>query len=143
MTSKSNQGQKFGTIRTIRLLIHTSITLLKTEALLIWSGQSRVAQSLQRSERPSRSRRPLPFTATEISWAVQGLNTRIPGRFKNNCLRQALAGRRLLTLSGHECDLFIGIDPEKSSAHAWIELSQQIIIGKKGDHDQLTVLNRF
>ena len=64
----------------------------------------------------------------------------IPGA---TCLVQALAGRRLLAVRGHEVKLRLGVQKSPRGefrAHAWLERAGGVVLGKLSDLDRFVVL---
>lgn len=69
-------------------------------------------------------------TPEQIAWAVTRTGYYIPGG--RNCLLQAIAATALLTLTGHESRLCIGVARNHGhplEAHAWVELGDRPVIG--------------
>jgi Transglutaminase-like superfamily len=62
------------------------------------------------------------------AWAVKAVSRYIPGA---TCLTQALAAQALLTSSGHDSRVEIGVVREagRFEAHAWVICQDQIVVG--------------
>lgn len=78
------------------------------------------------------------LSVNEIAGIVKAVSRYIP---YCSCLTQALAVRTLLRMRGISSELTLGVDKSKTEnfeAHAWVEISGVIIIGKLPLHD-----NRF
>ena len=73
-----------------------------------------------------------------IAWAVRTAARYWPG---TTCLCSALAMQRLLSASGHACELHIGVAKRQSvfAAHAWVVREGEILVGEH-DQDEYTKL---
>jgi len=70
-----------------------------------------------------------PQTAGRIGWAIAVAARCIPG---SKCLVQAIAGRNLLASYGFSGAIHIGVAKDSRnwlSAHAWVEVEGQTVIG--------------
>jgi len=70
-----------------------------------------------------------PQTAGRIGWAIAVAARYIPG---SKCLVQAIAGRNLLASYGFSGAIHIGVAKDSRnwlSAHAWVEVEGQTVIG--------------
>lgn len=75
--------------------------------------------------RPARDRQ----NAKRIAWAISIAGQYIPG---SKCLAQAIAGRSLLARYGFAGTIHIGVAKNPThwlSAHAWVEVEGQAVIG--------------
>jgi hypothetical protein len=68
------------------------------------------------------------FAADHLAWAVATASRRSPGA---TCLVQAVALQHLLSDSGHESELVIGVDKSDGdfAAHAWLVFNDEKLIG--------------
>jgi len=76
----------------------------------------------------------------EILWSVRAVSRRLPG---TTCLLRAIAAKYLLELYGIESRLCIGVRKEDGtslSAHAWITIESEIVLGRVEDLDKYTPL---
>ena len=70
-----------------------------------------------------------PQTTARIGWAIAVAARCIPG---SKCLVQAIAGRNLLARYGFSGAIHIGVAKDSKnwlSAHAWVEVAGQTVIG--------------
>jgi hypothetical protein len=68
-------------------------------------------------------------SAVQYAWAVRAVSRYVPGA---TCLTQALAAQALLTQSGHDSQIEIGVmkdEQRRFRAHAWVLCGEQIVIG--------------
>lgn len=96
---------------------------------------------LRLSERRSRRREPNSNEIDQVVRSVKACSRLVP---RATCLTQALAARTLLRFSGQQSSLKIGVDKteeNKLTAHAWIELNGEIIIGRVPGHKRFAILN--
>jgi hypothetical protein len=78
---------------------------------------------------------------TKIAWSIRVAARYIPSA---TCLTQAFAGVRLLKEFGQPACLRIGVAKStegKLEAHAWVESSGRIVIGKLSDLSRYNVLS--
>jgi hypothetical protein len=76
-----------------------------------------------------------------VVWAVTLASRYVPSA---SCLTQALAVIVLLNGVGHRAQLRIGVakgTDGKLEAHAWVEMSGEIILGEQGDLSRFSVLS--
>ena len=81
----------------------------------------------------AKMRRRLPaHSAPRCAWAVRAASRYVP---RATCLTQALAAQALLTESGHESSIEIGVMKDQRRrfrAHAWVICGEEIVIGGAG-----------
>jgi hypothetical protein len=97
-------------------VIRIALCLVPFRLLLRWTLR------LPRHGRPANS-------ADSLARAVSAVARFVP---RASCLTQALAARVLLSQSGHDCRLEIGVrkDPRKRlEAHAWVVCGDRVVIG--------------
>jgi hypothetical protein len=83
----------------------------------------------------------LPLVRPErlrIAWAVRAAVRALPG---TTCLPAALAMQRLLSASGHACELHVGVAKRGDAleAHAWVVCNGEVLVGEH-ERDEYTRL---
>jgi hypothetical protein len=73
-----------------------------------------------------------------IAWAVRAAVRALPG---TTCLPAALAMQRLLSASGHACELHVGVAKRGDAleAHAWVVCNGEVLVGEH-ERDEYTRL---
>lgn len=109
-----------------RSLLMRAIILVGAARVALWVLPFNTARrAVTRRVRPPL----IPYTTTEISWAVSVAKRFVP---KGNCLPQALAAEALLIHSGHPVEFRIGVVKKKRDqleAHAWVESGGNLVVG--------------
>jgi hypothetical protein len=88
-----------------------------------FSRTQRVAAKL--GARPARR----PSESARVAWAMDLATRRLP---VGNCLSRALAAQVVLTRSGHDASIRIGVARERDGrflAHAWVESDGEVLVG--------------
>lgn len=79
--------------------------------------------------------------ATQVKRAIQRTHTKLP--WENVCLPQAIAAMRMLTRRKIPASLYFGVITEHKTdsmkAHAWVQVGDFFITGKKGSQKYATV----
>lgn len=89
-------------------------------------------RAMQRFAFKPRKNRAAPYPVEKIVWAVRAVSRRVPGA---TCLTQALAAQVLLSRSGYNPRVEIGVAKNERNqfrAHAWLVLGDQVLIGGSG-----------
>lgn len=108
------------------ILIHVIIRLFSF---------SRAYQYSKRIEKPDPND---TKSIQDIVWSVNTSSDLIPG---SSCLIRAIVGQILLSKYHHPSKLKIGVNKEENfEAHAWLEIENNIILGKI-DKEYTTILN--
>lgn len=78
------------------------------------------------------------WPVSRIAWAVRAAVRLLPG---TTCLPAALAMQRLLSASGHACELHVGVTKRGMvlEAHAWVVCDGDVLIGEH-ERDEYTRL---
>ncbi|MBN1834590.1 MAG: lasso peptide biosynthesis B2 protein [Spirochaetales bacterium] len=115
--------ERFLLRRALLLVLGLRIALV---VLPFGAFKRRVARAGRESARPwERERVPVGT----VTWAVLAASRRVPG---STCLVQAIAARALLRRYGYQARLRLGVakgDPDRLTAHAWLEHEGRIVIG--------------
>ena len=111
-------------------------------ALLVLPFRSVTGRVLRDRRRARRAPPTGPKTRGMVAWAVQKAHEVVPGR--GTCLHQALVAHILLTRTGFEPKLKIGVRPVEGGeihAHAWVEEAGDVVIGgTRSETDEYSVL---
>ena len=81
--------------------------------------------------------------ARRVGWAIQTLAHRFP--WDENCLAQAVAGKRMLQRRGLPSALYLGVDHGQEKwleAHAWLRCGSEFVTGEP-QHERFKVLVVF
>jgi hypothetical protein len=124
------------------LFLRATVYLAAAAALLVLVPFDRLSAFLVSNRRSARRDRDIEYP-DRVRWAVRAAARRVPWR--SDCFRQAVAAHLLLSRSGHEPIIHIGVARQADGSlggHAWVTCGEQLIVGD-GDLETFTVLHRL
>lgn len=138
-----SQTSKFLSLSlTERSLVCTAAALLLTSRLLLpVAGLDRTYRYVDRLARVLP-----PYTMVHdpdrIPWALAVADSALPVTCA--CLANAIVGERLLGHHGHRAHIRLGVDTRgEFEAHAWVEHSDEIVIGEVEEHARFQLLSTY
>lgn len=110
-----------------QLLILEASTLIWAFRLALWFVPFSTTRKLVSKLAAQRGRR--RHEEDRLAWAVEAAGR---GPLASNCLSKALAAQVMLSRSGHQSEIKVGVAREPGghlSGHAWVESGGRVLVG--------------